>query len=130
MRRQEWPATSPMMFITSDTPALGRRLSTIARSAPIRCAVARAPAAGDWVKRADPMARYTEVPPATASVVGQTLYEWGDSEWMTTRAQTDPQTLGGPNLGQIVVHLKPRDERKESADEIITRIDSQLYGLF
>ena len=47
-------------------------------------------AAGEWVKRADPMARYTEVPPATASVVGQTLYEWGDGEWMTTRAQTDP----------------------------------------
>ena len=28
-------------------------------------------------------------------------------------------TLGGPNLGQIVVHLKPRGERKELANEII-----------
>ncbi|HMB79772.1 MAG TPA: efflux RND transporter permease subunit, partial [Vicinamibacterales bacterium] len=31
-------------------------------------------------------------------------------------------TLGGPNLGQIVVHLKPRGERKELATEIIARL--------
>ena len=39
------------------------------------------------------------------------------------------QTLGGPNLGQIVVHLKPRDERKELADEIITRLRPQLNSV-
>ncbi|MFM9877921.1 MAG: 1,4-alpha-glucan branching protein GlgB, partial [Rhodoglobus sp.] len=46
--------------------------------------------ADEWVTRADPMARYTEVPPATASKVGQSLYSWGDGEWMTRRANTDP----------------------------------------
>jgi HAE1 family hydrophobic/amphiphilic exporter-1 len=35
-------------------------------------------------------------------------------------------TLGGPNLGQIVVHLKPRGERKELATQIIARLRSQL----
>ncbi len=45
---------------------------------------------GEWVKRADPMARYTEVPPATASKVGQSLYEWGDGGWMDARAARDP----------------------------------------
>ena len=35
-------------------------------------------------------------------------------------------TLGGPNLGQIVVHLKPRDEREEPADEIIERLRPTL----
>ena len=35
-------------------------------------------------------------------------------------------TLGGPNLGQIVVHLKPRSERKELVDEIIERLRPQL----
>ena len=30
-------------------------------------------------------------------------------------------TLGGPNLGQIVVHLKPRGERKELATDIIAQ---------
>jgi HAE1 family hydrophobic/amphiphilic exporter-1 len=35
-------------------------------------------------------------------------------------------TLGGPNLGQIVVHLKPRSDRKELADQIITKLRPQL----
>src|SRR5262245_18749655 len=38
-------------------------------------------------------------------------------------------TLGGPNLGQIVVHLKPRDERSELANDIIARLRPQLAGL-
>jgi 1,4-alpha-glucan branching enzyme len=45
---------------------------------------------GDWVKRADPMARYTEVPPATASRIGRSLYEWNDGGWMGDRANRDP----------------------------------------
>ncbi len=45
---------------------------------------------GEWVARADPMARYTEVPPATASKVGQSLFEWSDGDWLATRAATDP----------------------------------------
>src|SRR5256886_2758302 len=35
-------------------------------------------------------------------------------------------TLGGPNLGQIVVHLKPRGDRKELATDIIQRLRPQL----
>jgi HAE1 family hydrophobic/amphiphilic exporter-1 len=31
-------------------------------------------------------------------------------------------TLGGPNLGQIVVHLKPRGDRKELATDIIAKL--------
>jgi HAE1 family hydrophobic/amphiphilic exporter-1 len=38
-------------------------------------------------------------------------------------------TLGGPNLGQIVVHLKPRDERKELANDIIAKLRPQLAGV-
>src|SRR4029077_15159201 len=36
------------------------------------------------------------------------------------------QTLGGPNLGQIVVHLKPRGERRELADDIIEQLRPKL----
>jgi HAE1 family hydrophobic/amphiphilic exporter-1 len=39
------------------------------------------------------------------------------------------QTLGGPNLGQIVVHLKPRSERRELAGAIITALRPQLAGV-
>ncbi len=45
-----------------------------------------------WVRRADPMARYTEVPPLTASVIGTSSYEWSDGEWMRERAATNPHT--------------------------------------
>ncbi|MFD7407202.1 1,4-alpha-glucan branching enzyme [Streptomyces sp. NPDC059866] len=38
--------------------------------------------------KADPMARRTEVPPATASVVTASHYEWGDQEWLAHRADT------------------------------------------
>src|SRR6185436_231832 len=35
-------------------------------------------------------------------------------------------TLGGPNLGQIVVHLKPRGDRRELATDIIARLRPQV----
>ena len=39
--------------------------------------------------RADPFAFATEVPPATASIVTQSRYEWQDAAWFATRATTD-----------------------------------------
>jgi 1,4-alpha-glucan branching enzyme len=45
---------------------------------------------GSWHRKADPMATYAEVPPATASVVFESRYDWADQDWMTTRAQVDP----------------------------------------
>ncbi|HVB46512.1 MAG TPA: 1,4-alpha-glucan branching protein GlgB [Streptosporangiaceae bacterium] len=45
---------------------------------------------GDWHRKADPMAAFAEAPPATASVVFESGYEWGDGEWMSARAQRDP----------------------------------------
>jgi HAE1 family hydrophobic/amphiphilic exporter-1 len=38
-------------------------------------------------------------------------------------------TLGGPNLGQIVVHLKPRGERKQLANDVIADLRPQLARL-
>nr|WP_328972971.1 1,4-alpha-glucan branching enzyme [Streptomyces sp. NBC_00239] len=40
---------------------------------------------GSHSLRADPMARRTEVPPATASIVTASRYEWGDGAWMAGR---------------------------------------------
>jgi 1,4-alpha-glucan branching enzyme len=42
---------------------------------------------GRWVDHADPMARATEIPPLTASVVEESKYLWKDSEWIEQRAQ-------------------------------------------
>ncbi len=42
---------------------------------------------GRWVDHADPMARATEIPPLTASVVEESEYLWKDSEWIEQRSQ-------------------------------------------
>ncbi|MFD5587357.1 MULTISPECIES: 1,4-alpha-glucan branching enzyme [unclassified Streptomyces] len=44
--------------------------------------------------KADPMARCTEVPPDTASIVTSSQYAWGDAEWMAHR-------------GDVPVHQAP-----------------------
>ncbi len=38
-----------------------------------------------WLDKADPFATHAETPPATASVVWDLDYAWGDGEWMATR---------------------------------------------
>ncbi|GGV82085.1 1,4-alpha-glucan branching enzyme GlgB 2 [Streptomyces griseoloalbus] len=43
---------------------------------------------GHLFLKADPMARRTEAPPNTASVVTASHYEWGDAEWFARRAAT------------------------------------------
>ncbi len=45
--------------------------------------------AGNWITKIDPMARRTEVPPATSSVVDVSKYQWRDKDWMNQRARTD-----------------------------------------
>ncbi|WP_406319441.1 1,4-alpha-glucan branching enzyme [Streptomyces sp. NBC_00118] len=42
---------------------------------------------GSHTVRADPLARRTEVPPATASVVTESSHTWGDAAWMDRRGQ-------------------------------------------
>jgi 1,4-alpha-glucan branching enzyme len=43
---------------------------------------------GVWREKADPMAFATEEPPATASVVFDSTYEWNDDAWLRQRAET------------------------------------------
>ena len=45
---------------------------------------------GAWHRKADPMAALAEAPPATASVVFDSGYEWADKDWMTARSERDP----------------------------------------
>ncbi|AXE88734.1 1,4-alpha-glucan branching enzyme [Streptomyces sp. Go-475] len=42
---------------------------------------------GSKTMRADPLARRTEVPPATSSVITSSDYEWGDADWLSRRAE-------------------------------------------
>ena len=41
---------------------------------------------GQWVDHADPLARHTEIPPLTASVIFDSDFQWSDSQWMKERS--------------------------------------------
>jgi 1,4-alpha-glucan branching enzyme len=75
--------------------------------------------AGDWVVKADPMARAAEKPPATASVVEESHYVWGDADWMAARAQRNPHN--GP-MSVYEVHLGSWQEGlsyKDLAEQLV-----------
>ena len=57
---------------------------------------------GSWNAKADPLARATEVPPATASIVTASTFAWSDTQWLTDRAEANPHT--GP-MSVYEVHL-------------------------
>jgi len=45
---------------------------------------------GDWILKADPLARRAETPPATGSIVTASSYAWSDEDWMSIRAASQP----------------------------------------
>jgi 1,4-alpha-glucan branching enzyme len=73
---------------------------------------------GGWRRKADPMAAQAERPPATASVVFDSAYEWGDEAWMAQRARRD--SLSEP-MSVYEVHLgswRPGLSYVELADQL------------
>jgi 1,4-alpha-glucan branching enzyme len=74
---------------------------------------------GEWATRADPMARYTERPPATGSVVGQSLYDWQDAGWLAGRAARNPHDSA---MSIYELHLgswRPGLGYRDLADQLI-----------
>lgn len=57
---------------------------------------------GTHTLRADPMARRTECPPATASVITAAHHEWQDAEWLARRTEAAPHN---EPLSVYEVHL-------------------------
>jgi 1,4-alpha-glucan branching enzyme len=73
---------------------------------------------GARFERSDPMARCTETPPATASVVYESRYDWGDAQWMRQRAERPAHTRP---MSVYEVHLaswKPGATYRQLADEL------------
>nr|WP_031505797.1 1,4-alpha-glucan branching enzyme [Streptomyces megasporus] len=73
---------------------------------------------GSHTLRADPMARRTEVPPATASIVEESEYVWHDEEWMARRAERAPHQAP---LSVYEVHLpswRPGLTYRELAEQL------------
>ncbi|MFH0242316.1 1,4-alpha-glucan branching enzyme [Streptomyces sp. HK10] len=73
---------------------------------------------GSHTLRADPMARRTEAPPATASVVEESAYTWHDGEWLARRAERAPHRAP---LSVYEVHLaswRPGLTYRELAEQL------------
>ena len=82
---------------------------------------------GSWVTKADPMARYAEVPPATASVVVESSYRWDDGEWMTRRARETP--VSRP-MSVYELHFgswRPGLSYRDAADQLIDYVTVQGF---
>jgi len=77
---------------------------------------------GHWKQQADPMARHTEVPPQTASVVTSSAYAWGDHEWMERRASLEahkaPMSVYEVHLGSWRQGLGYRELATELVDYV------------
>ncbi|MFB9236900.1 1,4-alpha-glucan branching protein GlgB [Plantactinospora siamensis] len=80
---------------------------------------------GQWREKADPLARCTETPPATASVVHESRYEWGDAAWLARRAQRpahqEPMSVYEVHLGSWRPGLSYR-ELAEQLTEYVTEM--------
>ena len=74
---------------------------------------------GEWIMKADPMARQAEIAPATASVVSTSTHEWADGDWMARRARvnahSEPMSIYELQLGS----WRPGRGYRDVADELI-----------
>ena len=82
---------------------------------------------GRWVDHADPMARATEIPPLTASVVEESTYQWKDDSWITQRSQfqswRSAVSVYEVHLGSWKIGLS----YKELAVELVEYIQQQEF---
>jgi 1,4-alpha-glucan branching enzyme len=71
---------------------------------------------GSIVQKADPLARATELPPGTASIVAApAAYDWSDADWMKGRAQR--QALDAPiTIYEVHAGSWMRDEAGDTLD--------------
>jgi 1,4-alpha-glucan branching enzyme len=82
---------------------------------------------GRWIQKADPLARRTEEPPATASVVEQSDYQWEDREWLEARGAHNPHN--GP-MSVYEVHIGSWHEGlgyRELADELVEYVQTMGF---
>ncbi|MDL9979945.1 1,4-alpha-glucan branching protein GlgB [Microbacterium candidum] len=83
---------------------------------------------GWWTTKADPMARFAETPPATASVVvGPSAHEWGDDAWLERRAR---QTPVSEPMSVYELHFgswRPGISYRDAADPLVDYVTAQGF---
>jgi len=74
---------------------------------------------GNWVSKIDPLGKYFEHPPLTASIVHESTHRWSDQAWLAARSQRD--ALKSP-MSVYEMHLgswRPGLDYRSMADELI-----------
>jgi 1,4-alpha-glucan branching enzyme len=82
---------------------------------------------GGWLSKADPMASLAERPPATASVVFRSSYDWADGQWLAARASG--QAVSQP-MSIYEVHLgswRPGLSYRQLADELTAYVSDMGF---
>jgi 1,4-alpha-glucan branching enzyme len=76
-----------------------------------------------WRQKTDPLAFRMEVPPAQASVVSTSRYEWGDTQWMTERPNrkphAEPMSVYEVHLGSWRLGLGYRELAEQLVDYVL-----------
>ena len=73
----------------------------------------------EWKQKADPMERFHQVPPETASIVVDSRYEWNDENWMRERATKNPH-LGPVSIYEVHAgSWKKGEGYRELADDLV-----------
>ena len=87
---------------------------------------------GYQVEKADPFARYAEVPPRTGSVVWGHNYPWADGEWMQSRAARNgldaPMSVYEVHLGSWR-RVPEEGNRSLSYQELATQLADHVKAL-
>lgn len=75
--------------------------------------------AGQWISKIDPLARFAETAPSTASIVTDSNHKWKDAKWLKARESRDalksPMSIYELHVGSWRQNLSYR----ELADELI-----------
>ena len=82
---------------------------------------------GRWVDHADPLARATQIPPLTASIVEESTYQWRDNAWLNERIQFQawraPVSIYELHLGSWKLGLNYR----ELAAELVSYVKATHF---
>ncbi len=87
---------------------------------------------GELIYKADPMAFFSEVRPATASVTADLSYEWNDEKWLKLRAEEAPYNKPINIYEMHFASWKTHEDGSfltysEMADELIPYVKKQGY---
>jgi 1,4-alpha-glucan branching enzyme len=78
---------------------------------------------GTWVEKADPLARYAEVPARTASVVFDSAHQWQDADWVGRRNATalyrEPVSIYEVHLGSWRPGLSYSELAEQLTDYVV-----------